>query len=1063
MSRQAWMAEREEAWRGIRRRAGTAAIAVVCACLLAAPGSLDAQAVARPTPDPAATAHADRARAAAARRQPPPPEAYADLLSLPPVLRPFVGAYVGGGGGTGVGGLVGAGIYRGLLNPATGLLGLQLEGAIGTETNRAGPRGALMAGVRSPILRLGMGIEVDLPDGQASPYFSLMHPLVRGGFLLPGTMLHATWTPAGAERLRIGFVLPVGQRLRGEDRPKGDRVHLAEATPPVPPAPPAADPLRAAAADLRAWALRVGAVVVPYLRRAGGGTPPAEVVDSLAALGRLVAASGGAGAVLAAYHHAFDRAFSVALDPRAAGVTPRGRARADSMRLLLLARVLLPYDRLLGQKREPVSLAPFAAALLEPFAGRRVVRAEAGESGPASGGGLVAGTDDLARTGWLLARLLDAVGEVAAEQQRRWGDWRLVWLPLQLALREEDHCTQEQVDRLIERATGAAFSDSNHVAYARNSQFQWELDRSIHEARTYHVLWIHDFHGVDQHGVADSVAFRMVAYGYLDALIRRVRAYDATGVLPQFHIFLDQYYFEAHRSRLWMPVLTDPLSRGSRLRGAPRAWAAVIDSLQGELRRAVAASRRLQTEARGHGADWLHDRVAVHVHVTDQQDPSFWSPDILPLVGLPDNALRDHRKLAFYDLTEGDPYRGMLIMSGMGVGEDYAGPEWEDRAVLLQGPAALPVKEAASRLLLRQGVKPDQLPSFLRPPGDAAAVADPAPVPRFDLTPATVVQLHNRVGYGFKAATIAKAMLYSLLPPGSVLRIPDSLWSNPLWASLLVGRALDGGRVLVMAPSVRNAPAPYGGAMALAEATLSHLLFARRTLAPAIHGAGGLLRVGIYDTAIPVVDLPARIDTALARRARTPWLLALEPFSTAVVDSLHAVAERLRARGFEPPRPADPGEHPKLHMKAQFFASAEGWDNLFADPAWGHLLAAYFRGRARIIENRLQYLGFFPLEQAADSRAAGGGLFQTQVTRDKPDRVIYYLLQGSHNEDYRSALLDGEAVLLISHFGAAIGIGDFALLPDLCVWVETPEELHRYIPRPGRLGRGMARRLRIMY
>ena len=529
------------------------------------------------------------------------------------------------------------------------------------------------------------------------------------------------------------------------------------------------------------------------------------------------------------------------------------------------------------------------------------------------------------------------------------------------------------------------------------------------------------------------------------------------------------------------------------MRGAPPAWQKTLDSLQVVLRSAVAGSRRLQAEARTRGGKaWLRDRVSVHVHVTQQADPSFLSPDILPVVGLSDNALRDHRKLVFYDLTEGDPYRGQLIVTGMGVGENFASPEWDDRAVLLRGPAALVVKREAAALLMGQGVEPDELPLALRPAGLPVAAAARAPIPRFDLVPARVMQIHNEVGYGDKRITVAKAMLYSLLPPGTVAKIPDSLWNNPLWASLLLGQALRGGSVVIIAPSLKNAPAPGGPEMSLAETTLSRLLVANSVLAHTIARAGGMLHLGIYDVAIPVDDLPSRIDTALATRAKTPWLRQLDPFAPEVTDSLRAVAAELRASGFRSSAATTPlrgpggsgggiigsnaaqvDGHAKLHLKAQFFASGEGWENLFLEPGWGHILAEFFRGRARLIQSRANYAEFHRLKPeavlAAGARdgqpgAATTGLtFKDQVQAGKPYPVVYYLLLGSHNEDYRSALLDGESMLVFSHFSAAVGIDDFVLLPGLCIWVDTPEQLHRYVPLPRPLVRRLARWTRILF
>jgi hypothetical protein len=984
------------------------------------------------------------------------PSAPSDLgsnVGLPPLFRPFVGGYFGVLGPPGGSAALGVGVYRDVLDPTVGLLGVQLEGYLAAASNSRGPQGSLALGVRSPTARLGAGVDVELPGGAAAPFLSIMHPVRRGGLLFRGGLLHATWVFGGPHRLRLGLALPVGQPLVGKDRPPSDHLELPRRAVTDVPAPAGNDGLAGAARDLRDWVLRVNQVVVPFVGPSRPARDPGEreVVDSLTAMTRLLALGAGRSAndVVGEYHASLERAFSLALDAGAAGITPQGRALADSVRALLLTNVLLPYARLLGQKRQPETLAPFAAAALDTFAA-----AASPAGGPAP--------DSRARAAWVLSRLLVAMDEVVASQRQRWGDARMVWLPLQLALRDEQHETQAQIDTLIQRATTGEFSDSNEVVYARNEQFQWEVYRSIHAAERYHVLWFSEFRGLNDQGTPDKASYRMVAHGYLDALIQRVQAYDSTGILPEYHIFLDEFYFELENTRLWMALLQDPLSGHIRVRGAPAAWQATLDSLQATLRAAVAGSSRLQAEERAHGAGWLRDRIAVHVHITQQADPSFWSRWVFPVVGLPDNALRDHRKIVFYDLADSDPYRGRLLVGGMGVGEVFAGAGWEDRVALVRGPATRTVRRQLERLMVGQGVEADRLPFFLRTSRDT--VPGHVTPPTFPEGAVTAMPLHNEVGYGFKQVTIAKAILYSLMPAGSVEKIPDSLWNNPLWASLLVGHALRGGRVLIMAPAVANAPSPDPRALTLAEAVLARLLVARRVLAPAIDSAGGLLRVGVYAVDFPVGDIPRRIETALANRARLPWLRQLEPFSQAVFDSLQAVAAALRAGGFHPPQAISAAEeHPMLHIKAQFFASPEGWDNLFRQPGWGAVLATYFRASADLVQRRLQYLEFDRVPAASDKPASGGEYLQQKVTAERPERSIYFLTIGSHNEDYRSAMLDGETILVLSHFGAAVGIVDFVLLPSLCQWVDTREELDRYMPLKSGFAQKLAWATRILY
>ena len=90
---------------------------------------------------------------------------------------------------------------------------------------------------------------------------------------------------------------------------------------------------------------------------------------------------------------------------------------------------------------------------------------------------------------------MGVVEAIHANLLAQWHDSRLVWLPLQLALRADEYDEQAEVDSLIERAIGRPFTDRNALSYLRSSDLPLEIARSILEARTYHVVWTHDFTG----------------------------------------------------------------------------------------------------------------------------------------------------------------------------------------------------------------------------------------------------------------------------------------------------------------------------------------------------------------------------------------------------------------------------------------------------------------------------------------------------------------------------------------------------------------------------------------
>ena len=317
----------------------------------------------------------------------------------------------------------------------------------------------------------------------------------------------------------------------------------------------------------------------------------------------------------------------------------------------------------------------------------------------------------------------------------------------------------------------------------------------------------------------------------MKALTERVRAYDATGKLPVYMIFLDQNFYEPNVGRTWMTFLEDPLRKKIDLPRGPNAEdeEAKIREAQGQLRDAVAGSKLLQERRRKYGDDWLHNRVKVHVNITNPVDWSFWSQQVIPVLGIPDVLMRDHRKISFYDVTERDPGRGEAIFTGMGIGEHYAGPTWEDRAILVQGPSLVGLKDAARELLRSQGFAEGEIPYPLRPHQRPANYAELVAAREAAGINYRAMQIHNQTGYAPKDINVFKALLYDAMPEGSILIVPDSLWNSPFWASMLLGNALRGGRVYIVSPALANAPSAGFPQMSRAQELYSQLLVARQS------------------------------------------------------------------------------------------------------------------------------------------------------------------------------------------------------------------------------------------
>lgn len=935
------------------------------------------------------------------------------------------------------------GVYYELMNPALGLGGAQLEVYGGTLDARV--KGGARARLVSPFARLGIGVDYSTLDHELRPMLSFNWPGRRGGLFHDGTMLRLDYRTGPQRMLTVGIETPFRRRVPwGTTRPLSDRIPLGERRAPHALLPDGRPNVPAALAEAQIAAQRMQLLTVPWVDHKGGGGARSDA----AVMARLqVVARAAEGTTLEQqtrrFHAAIARAFSLALGTVGdTAVSPQARRAATQARAVLLDEVLLPYDRLLGQNKDEDSLRAFALLARGVFL--RWLHVESGVPR--------ARMDDVLG---VFVGMLDIVEELRSTTHRDWSGSRYVWLPLQLALLPEEHDSQAELDALVDRASGETLTDGNDVSYVINEQFQYQLSRTIRDARQYHVLWTHDFRGVDSRGDPDEMSFRHVLRSYLAAMISRVRAYDSTGVFPSYFIILDEWFYRSRKTRQWMDLLENPLHHHVRLPARFAAWEDSLRTAQDSLRLAISQSSLLSAQRAQYGEPWLQNLVKVHVNITNTNDPTFWSWKVATAFPMPDNWMRDHRKVVLYDITEGDLYRGESIVTGAGIGEHYASQSWEDRSLLVRGPANIALKTATRELLVSQGFTPDRIPAVLQAEPRAldydAQVARAVPIGG---RPLRAVLLQNRTGYDEKSINVTKAVLYSLMPPGSVIKIPDSLWNGTFWGSMLTGCAMRGVRVLVIAPTLANAPARAFGSLIRTRELLWRLLMADQVLGPTIQPNGGLLKVGLYASDIPVSDVPRKILAVRATLTQHAWLRDLFAFPPSVYTGLEGIAQTYSAL----PTPArdvrefEASERPLLHLKANFIASREAWE-VMARSDWVDMTREFVPRRMSQVQARGTSLSSF--EHSPDARIdIGGAVVQkwydalTPATRE---RVVFYTMLGSANQNDRSMVSDGEAVVMLAGWPSVTATIDLISLIGQSRWISNADELNALLPPRGRI------------
>ena len=922
------------------------------------------------------------------------------------------------------------GVSRHLASPVVGLIEGGFEGFVGMRGTKMD--GGLRAMLNVPYLGMGVGGEYNVPDAHLNFVVGSTTPVRRGGIIRPGGMLRINWYPMESHGFTIGFMLPLGDPLAGRTRPIRDYVVVARDFAPPIPYQVSNRVLNEAIDSLAVSAEWIRRLTVPFLDQDARDTRTAEArVAAFLAEVRAHVAQRSSEQEVRYFHAQLERTFRIA-----AANDSIGSRMATIARQILLYQVILPYNSLLGQKKKGDELVELGIAAHGRFS------REAVKSGLLSSAAMEPVL-------YVFQRLTEIMEQERARAAKQWDDPRLVWLPLQYALLPDQYDSQEEIDALIDSITGVKFTDHNEVRYLANLQFHWELLRTIKETQDYHVLWIHDFPAITSQGLLDSAALDQVVDGYLTTLAERVEAYDSVGRIPMYFIFLDEHYYEARKSRIWMTILEDPLHASTEIAAATKEQTARLRAALERIRAAVRGSKVLQAEARQYGDAWLRNRVKVHVNITNRADPSFWSGGLVSTVfGYPDNVMRDHRKIVFHDVTEANPFRGEALYTGMGVGQQYLGPTWDDRAIRVKGPALLELKRAARNLLLSQGISESDLPPPFRfqnqpgvpPPGvsSLSQVADGAKV-----FSTRALQLSNGTGYLPKPLNVGKALLYSLMGHGAVIKVPDSLWNSFLYAGLLVGACLRGTQVLIVTPAALNMPSYGPPQLTRSWELASRLLMVRDTLGGPIGEAGGMLQVGLYTLPPDQRGLASRAQTWIEQVGQTVFLKGLMPFFD---NAQPAVADAATRAG------VPSASAPKLHQKVQFIATGPFWSTVSAAPEWRQFMATYLRYREATYNSAKSARDADVLETELAQLA--GQIYER--VRGVPGAASYAIV-GSQNQDYRGMFMDGEVAIVFSGAESLVPLVDIAFLEGTVTWLQDRATLNRLLPPPSEYLRRLVR------
>lgn len=739
----------------------------------------------------------------------------------------------------------------------------------------------------------------------------------------------------------------------------------------------------------------------------------------------------------ATYHSELTAAFTLA-----SGDEPLGRELAREAESIILEDVVIPFNNLFGWNKKPHDVAGLAEAALHTF---EVVLADQPN---------LQGEDGSPRRVMVvdvMTSVLNSINDVSKAARDRWRqshlfwleDSRLVWLPLNYGLRPDQYDSQEEWDAVMAAVTGERFTAANTIRYLLNNAFHLEVKKLIRDTQFYHVMIVHDFQGRHSDRGTDVIGWDVVTDGYIRAFSDAVDSIDAgtRKSLPQFIMFLDENYYSANHSHQIISYLENLYSEDD-VELTDKDVETKVRLAHSQLKEKIAASPTLGALS----DEERRELFKVHVNITNPFDPVFqW-----------DVGMRDHRKLAFRDVFEDRPELGSAILTGQGIGESYVGKSWEDRSVVIRGPALVRLKTGARKLFLSQGFNDDEVPMYLREqpyPDDYTERCARLESGGW-CTPMLLAM--NMTGYGDKRCTVLKAAMYNLLPRGAVLYSTDSLWVSDFWASMFIAAALRGARLYPIGPSPENAPSSAAPTLYLMREALGMMVSAREFFAEDIDAKGGTLRVGLYSHNIPVNDVSARLGQFLEALDRYPFITEdfdLHPSVLAALReanaSLAGESKDLRAEPLSPGT-LDTSHRPFVHLKAQFMGSARAFE-IIGREEWVPVLAAYFRIRQMEVRG-MESEGITP--KLLHTRRSDTDLdvleafnrYLMTLPPEERNTVLFMMTIGSQNQDRRGMLLDGEVLLAATGYDCLVALTDFLLMIGSSAWPANTAEFSEVFP-----------------
>ncbi len=609
-----------------------------------------------------------------------------------------------------------------------------------------------------------------------------------------------------------------------------------------------------------------------------------------------------------------------------------------------------------------------------------------------------------------------------SRSKRKGKNSRDLWVPMNSVLTVEKMKDPQVYKTYFSKLIEEDFT-SNKVSYLIGESWYEENMRAIHEAKSFHGILIHDIQGenvMNKGETDDSVSWRLATDGYLAAQLRNLKMI-ASGELqiediPRYFIFLDSFYYENTKPENIFKILRNPLDDEivnevlEGVREPVNTSFRIVPTVKSYLRQikeVVESSNYLSSLDR----DELSNLLRIHVNITYPYDTSLFSQNIMT----------DHRKVFFKDL--GTPGSEMASFGGMGFGELYNGPNWEDRGLKIEGMAARSLKKEIWDIIVQHKIDQDpKLITFFKPT-EQDQIMTKSGSDELAVT-------FNRIDYDKKMASVGRAYQFDMMERGGLLVIPDSLWLADYWMNIMFAASARGVKIKVLMNATKNFVSPFIAVKQKTREIFLKFFYLSNLLK---NDGNNSLDIGIYNSKIAVGELQKKLEKVTSQdkllvQAELPHFNLMSAGLNIAEDSADYLYESEQEE-----------VHPFMHLKMNLYLSPDSLEQL-RNLDMSSLFENYFQERSKQVSKKTKHYD---------------GIKSSLLLNDDyevlTESVMSHMI-GSQNMDNRGQYIDAETGVFSLGPSVAMYLPDFYMLMGLSLWPTTYQEIDENLLYQGEFG-----------